>query len=298
MPLTDANQGFLNIQSLQSLITDLTLALDWLSGQGIPRSQTRFGNYEKTLKTVLEHRAAGTEDLLPNLVTASEYGYAFIETVDLTNIHRALGGRKNKAFLEKVRHAVKGSLDPRQEKTSGAHARDTLFELGALAYFRGFQIPALIGAKGDGLLRFEGQRILVESKRIRSTTRIEKNVEKAFSQLKKRLKGDNRESYGLICLDASLILNERQQFLVPPSHHALAQMLTDMIDGFVIEIRRSLEKVVGREMLGTMIFLRLPGYDFPNGRYLNILKTHLVFSGAASSISEFLARQLHKALQL
>jgi hypothetical protein len=74
-------------------------------------------------------------------------------------------------------------------------------------------------------------------------------------------------------------------------------MLTDMIDGFAIEIRRSLEKVVGGEMLGTMIFLRLPGYDFPNGRYLNILKTHLVFSGAASSISEFLARQLHKALQ-
>jgi hypothetical protein len=106
MPPTDANQGFLNIQGLQSLINDLTLALDWLSGHGIERNQTRFGNYEKTLKRVLEHRAAGTEDLLPNLVTASEYGYAFIETVDLTNIHRALGGRKNQAFLEKVRRHV------------------------------------------------------------------------------------------------------------------------------------------------------------------------------------------------
>jgi hypothetical protein len=55
----------------------------------------------EALKTVVEHRAAGSEDLLPNLVSGSEYGYAFIETLDLTNIHRALGGREIKPFLRR-----------------------------------------------------------------------------------------------------------------------------------------------------------------------------------------------------
>jgi hypothetical protein len=293
----DTSGGFFNIQSLQGLINDLGLALDWLRGHGIERCQTRFGTYEKTLKMVLEHRAAGTEDLLSNLVSASEYGYAFIETIDLTNIHRVLGKWRNQTFIEKLRQAVKGSDDPRQERPLGANARDTLFELGALAYFRGFQIPVLIKAEGDGLLRFDRQRLLIESKRIRSKKRLEKAVEKAVSQLKERFKKSDRESYGLICLDASLVLNEKQQFLVPPSYRELAEMLTHMMAEFAVESKRCLKPVVGREMLGTMIFLKLPGYDFPSGRYLSILKTHLVFSGVPGSTPEFLAQKLHKTLQ-
>lgn len=293
----DPSGGSFSFRGLRDLVDDLALGLDWLRGHGIERCQTRFGTYEKTLKTVLEHRAAGIEDLLPNLVSASDYGYAFIETMDLTNIHRVLGKWRNQTFIEKLGQAVRGSDDPRQEKPSGANARDMLFELGALAYFRGFNIPVLIKSDGDGLLRFDQQRLVVESKRVRSKKRIEKVVEKAISQLGERFKNGCRESYGLICLDASLIFNAKHQFLVPPSYQELAKMLTDMMDEFTVENRRCLQSVTGREMLGTMIFLKLPGYDFRNGRYLSILKTHLVFSGAPGSTRDFLAQRLHKTLQ-
>jgi hypothetical protein len=46
----DTSGGSFNIQSLQGLINDLGVALDWLRSLGIERCQTRFGNYEKTLK--------------------------------------------------------------------------------------------------------------------------------------------------------------------------------------------------------------------------------------------------------
>src|ERR1700745_3174289 len=89
--------------TLEAILEELRSAIDWLNGFGIQLTQTRFAKTEKNLALVFHHNRAGTKDLLPKLVSPTEYRLSYIEAVELVNIRNALSSWKSSRFIEKLR---------------------------------------------------------------------------------------------------------------------------------------------------------------------------------------------------
>jgi hypothetical protein len=291
------SRGIFTPGTLESTLTDLKKAIDWLKTYGIERNQTRFGGVEKSLALVLEHRRARTEHLLLALISPSQYGLAYVDAMELVQVRKALGKWKSSRFVEKLRLACKGPDDPREERKIGANARDILFELSVVAFFRACGIPALVGFGGDGILSFEGERILIESKRMQSSKAVGPAVQKAIKQLRQRLRQRHpRRGFGLVALDISRVMNPKHNFLLPPPEPAFSQLVEGMISEFALKHRRHIASVSDPPMLGTIIFLRVPGFDTRHSRYLSIFKTTIIYCGQPGTVSEFLAKRLHLKL--
>ena len=215
------------------------------------------------------------------------------------NVRKALGSWKSPRFVEKLRLAVEGSPDPRQEKMSGLKARDILFELSVAAFFRARKIPVLIGFGRDGILRFESERLLVECKRVRSSKAVKAAIEKAIEQINRRLtRRKPHGGFGLIALDISLLMNPKQLFLVPHNEIELQHAVEETMKSFSMDNDRHLSATNNPRMLGTLVFFKTAGFDRTNSRYLSIFKTDFKYAGEPNSYTEFLARRFHHKLLL
>jgi hypothetical protein len=283
--------------TLETLLEELRSAIDWLNGFGIQLTQTRFAKTEKNLALVFHHNRAGTKELLPNLVSPTEYGLAYVEAVELVNVRNALNSWKSSRFVEKLRLAAEGPPDPREEKSLGLNARDILFELSAAAFFRTRRIPVLIGFEGDGILRFEDERILVECKRVRSSNGVKSAIEKAVKQINQRLtRRKPRGGFGLICLDISLIMNPKLLFLQPSNETDLQRTIEETMSSFSAKNDRNFLLTNNPRILGTLLFFKTAGFDQRESRYLSIFKTDFKYAGEPNSYTEFLAKRFHRKL--
>jgi hypothetical protein len=285
-------------QDLESLIQDIEEALTWLEQMGIQARRTRFGEYQRDLATVLEHRASGTVEKLPEIVPREKYRIAFIESARLVEVAKAFKRIPGPRFRQKVRLAAAGPAHPLDEKKSGSKARDFLFELSLAAFFRRRILPVIAWTQKDLIVRAAGATFLIECKRPQSKKGVKSSIKDATSQLVDHFRRYKAgvDRYGMVALDISVVANPQSAYLVVDSIGTLVREVDTLFERFHAEFESALRYHRDKRILGILLFAKILGYHTSENRHINIEKFGVCFHAQPSTFRGILADKFYDAL--
>lgn len=285
-------------QDLESLIRDIEEALSWLEQIGIEARRTRFGEYQRDLAKVLEHRAAGTVEKLPGIVSREKYRIAFIESARLVEVAKTFKRIPGSRFREKVRLAAAGPAHPLDEKKSGSKARDFLFELSLAAFFRRRTLPVLPYTQKDLIVRAADETFLIECKRPQSKKGVMKSIKDATRQLVHHFGCYNTgvDRYGMVALDVFLVVNPSSAYLIADSIGRVVQEVDAVFERFHAEFESALRYHRDKRILGILLFAKILGYLTPENRHINIDKFGVCFHATPGTFRGRLANKFYGAL--
>ncbi len=200
--------------AFSELASSLQKVAAWLGRLGINEPPTRLGYYRRVLEQLAHAHARGDRDALRALWPSSTV--PLFEAEELVGIHHWLSGPEHDAYTrERMRLVASGPQSYTDENTSsGNAARNTAFELAIAARIVGQGLALDMSVASDVAVRFATRTVVVECKRPQSEDALERNVDDARRQLRKRYRSANRPGYvGIIAVDLTKILNPNNDLL-------------------------------------------------------------------------------------
>jgi hypothetical protein len=125
---------------------------------------------------------------------------SILELLDLLEVYIYLKNQVSQGLLSRIKKSLAGCILLSEEKKT--YARDIFFELKIASKFKKSGFTINLEALADLSVSIEEYKYNIECKRVQSYASIDRNIEKAFEQLKK----ENQESeFGIISMDFSKI---------------------------------------------------------------------------------------------
>jgi hypothetical protein len=242
--------------TFSELAANLQKVAAWLGRLGIDEPPTRLGYYRRVMQQLADAHACGNKDALSALWPSSMV--PLFEAEELVNIHHWLSEPEHDDYVrERMRIVASGRPSYTDEDTSsGNRARNTAFELAVAARIVGGGLQLDRSVPSDVAVRVATRTVVVECKRPQSEDALERNVDDARRQLRKRYKLAKRPGYvGVIAVDLTKILN--------PNHDLLrgfpAAEIGDVLGGAMEEYSREHERVwqKNRDPQTAAVLLRL-----------------------------------------
>lgn len=247
-------------QSFEAIYEQYSATIQWMSGLGINLAQGRTSHYERLLrKWKDDYKNASKEELdevFPDFVSS------MLEISEFVRIYNAFHGvspDKLASIIEKLRKGVNGPIHSADETSESTAARNFLFEaiVAAKANRPDRGVEAILDARSDTGIRFNGKKIWVECKRVTTTDKIEKNVRKASSQLEIRLGREVGSGHrGIVALDITKIFNWGDKIFASKDDQELSLSLQREMDEFIKQYSQVWQRIYERrhkKIIGTLV---------------------------------------------
>lgn len=247
-------------ESYESILERYSSALKWMEDIGVRPGPGRTSHYERIVKHWTEaYRTASVEEgkqVFPGFVSS------MFEIHDFVNVYEAfkdiepseLGG-----IIVKLQKAVTGPINAYEETPRSTTARNFLFEavVAARLHRPAKGAIAILDAPSDTGVRFSGQKLWIECKRLTTENKIEANVKKASSQLEGLLRKQVGSGHrGVVAIDVSKILNPGDQIYVSPNDGQLMRSVDGLMRSLIDRFSPVWERVYARrskKVIGTIV---------------------------------------------
>lgn len=223
-------------------------AIEWLESLGFPYSKNRFGKYKKAIDQIDTFSKNESDDEFKTWL--HEFLNAHLEITEIIRIYNDVSKYNFIDYIEQLKMVTKGQ----EFRTSSAkdQSRDFTFELSMAARFirSGFEVK--LNQLADVVAKREDTpKIYVECKRIKSLSKVRKNIKKANEQLRTRLSRDNSSrSRGLVALNINDILNENCNMFVFDNIEKFQQFNSEILNQFVLNNEEELKAKKFEKVLG------------------------------------------------
>lgn len=241
----------LYIRSLEELFKLYNDACEWFSTLGFSWGITRYGTYKKHFDKFQE-LAASRNDSSFNIEMKNAFDNAYLEANEIIRVYSALKQLVNSEFYKQLKHVLSGQ--EYRGLVDNDTARDFLFELSTAARFlqAGYKVK-LSGLCDVVVENMEGD-IFIECKRIKSTSKIAKNIKAASEQINNRLKANpSKKVLGLVAVNVTDLI-QNSSMLLPDSPQAAMECQQIIANAFLSKHSENLTpKSRSKRLLGIMI---------------------------------------------
>ena len=247
-------------ETYEAVFEQYSATMRWMEGLGIKLNPGRTSNYEKVVGHWKEAYKTATADegrqIFPDFVSS------MFEVFDFVSIYKAFEGvpaHHLASIIQKLQKGVNGPINAADETPDSTAARNFLFEaaVAAKAHRPDKGIEAILDARSDTGISFNGKKIWVECKRVTTVDRIESNARKASSQLEAILAGEVGSGHlGIVAMDVSKILNRGDKIFVTRNDSELLASIDRIMDQFIQERSHVWQRVYERrhkKIIGTII---------------------------------------------
>lgn len=214
----------------RDFLSDLAPALAWLASHGIDYKTTRFGKYHRD--------ALKTGD---GIKLGSDAFDSAIEAHDLIMIYKGLQSIQSNSLTGKLKHFVSGPIHSIHEANDGASvvARNTGLELLIASHFSLGGYSVNFSSVADVEFRDKDLLFYVECKRPHKAKTIKKNLDRAYSQLRRRyMSSPNPESTrGFVVLSIAKARNPENKTLGLRSYEESIEASKHLLSDFLQENR-------------------------------------------------------------
>lgn len=186
---------------IEDILTKYYEICEWFDSLGFNSMKTRYGKYKIVFDDFFSQSEKKDFDDFK-----IRFDNAYMEIHDAIRIYNTLKNIETSEFLVQMKKVLSGQ-EFRAQKDND-QARDFLFELLIASRFikAGYKV-SLTGICDIAVELENGQILFVECKRIKSLSKIEKNIKKANEQLKKRMKKHiNNKALGLVAVNITDVL--------------------------------------------------------------------------------------------
>ncbi len=237
------------------LFSDLTAMESWLSSVRATITGTRFEKILETLGDIVDYAANERFDELVDKYGNAVLWTALSEAAQFRKIYKKIGHfRRHQLQQRAVRQITSGPFNSWDEDNDGGsiHGRNFLFELETAALF---SVPGIkVTGFNDVDFRFSKKTFNVQCKRPQSAARIEANVDKAISQIKKQI-GYNQKKYGIIAINIDKLAGVESLYFETGDHLRFAKGLQDLGSQFIDRYRRLWQHQVYDRILGVAVLV-------------------------------------------
>jgi hypothetical protein len=257
----------MQIRSMGQIVLDIKRAYDWYAALGISPVGTRLQEIHNYVMYQLLNAATPEAKALEAGTGDEDTYYALIDGAGFGQIATEISKLPSHLLPRRtLRDVLKGPLAASEEESGPtADPRNKFVELELAAHLSsgGFK---LIGFD-DLEFEFEGHRYLVECKRPSHEGKLDDNIEKAYSQLRKKLDGPSSRGIVAVAVEKVFSLNNRFVMVETPSSVsalavAIAQQFRDKVAKYeshwldprvvgVLAIIRFLMKTKAPEFIGS-----------------------------------------------
>lgn len=236
--------------------------MKWMAGLGIKLEKGRTSNYEEIVEYVTATYKTATADEVQRIFP--DFVSSMIEVVSFISIYKAFKSvpvPQLTSVIEKLQKGVNGPIKAADETPDSTAARNFLFEavVAARVHRPDKGVEAILDARSDTGIRFNGKKIWVECKRVTSIEKIESNARRASRQLETIFAEEGRldsSDSGIVVLDVSKILNRGDKIFVARNDDELVKSVDEMMDGFIKRYSRIWQQVYLRrhqKIIGTIV---------------------------------------------
>lgn len=210
-----------------AVLEELKAFDEWLQRLGIPVQQADrahrairiLAKAEHAFQDQLEESAAG--------ISKTEYLFSLTEALELNDVYLAFRNHPAGQLRERLIRALSGPALPEHEVQSNRDGRNIMFELalGAEWAQRGAEVDLV---EPDLFVKTPDANYFVACKRPDYEHGIRAAVHDAASQLRDVLSNDKTESFGVIAISLSRVLNRGRAFF-SGTHEQLNNLLQSMM---------------------------------------------------------------------
>ena len=221
-----------SFQDFELLFGNAKALLDELK---IPYNNSRIEEYTKDLSEIVQ---SFPQDQITKLNSSEKHKNhlnTLYEVSQINHIYKALSQIDNDDFRDQLNKMISGPISSLHETiiSSSNEARNSQFELYLLAIFiKTGKVKYKKIKKHDISFIYENKIIIIECKRIQSTKKIQKNINKA----KKQIENTNilKPIIGIIALDISKLINPDFKIIIVNNKEYLNKILTKEMDSFCL----------------------------------------------------------------
>lgn len=264
-------------------------AVKWLESHGVRVNGTRVQYLVKGLT-----RTDGALDArrpTPAQTIAALWDYA--ELHDLLVIHQQLQGIRAERFIESLKRISKGPRLLEDERADGGSiaGRNFTFELFCAARFASLGVPVSFETEADATLQIGGEHLALECKRVGNIEMLERNIEDAASQIRRRIENGQAAS-GIAAISISravhqVSLEQHDQPIgdVEVLRKALRQMVANWGPHLYERFRR-----LSPHLTGILIHYKLPLIDQKSGEATILSRFTMYALDNKDSLPDVIAR--------
>lgn len=252
----------LEVGSITNLLTDLEACIQWAESVTQRKINGRLQIYRANLMELLD--LIQKNDFRSINADLKIYANALYEAAEATVVFLGLEKYDGQELSDRLRRSLSGPASYVEESNSANNIpRNKQFELlvASRASLSNFEIK--LDPTHDAILSVEGVEVNVECKRITSSKKIERNINKAMKQLDLDAP-ESTETKGVVAIDIAKSANPKFGVREADSIEQVAEQVRADSDQFVKE---SLEGAdyERRNFLGFLIRNSCIGYVKPTG---------------------------------
>ncbi len=241
------------VKRLGDVVVDIHRAIEWYKSLRINIDNTR-------LDDIYKHVALGLMN--PSTEEGESFNKGIVQEIDYyaLNDGSAFGLiasefsklTQNTIPKRTLRDVLNGPLTLKKENLSNNDARNKFVELELAANLSSAGIEIL--GFDDVYFEFENIRYLCECKRPFKESTLDSNIEKAYSQLTKKLK--SKKDRGLIAIAVEKIFNLDQSFKIANSPNDISEYTLKIANEFKKKVSKYQTKWVDTRIVGILAIIR------------------------------------------
>jgi hypothetical protein len=246
-------------------------AYEWAISLDVIRPHSRFEKYEKWLSHFCDAQNEGQGHEFISSPEGANFAHRVTDIYDLCRIYEGLNSIAEIWIVDKLRDFCAGPEFAFDEISSAANrARNTGFELILMALFNRAGYKPIQKSVTDVVFQDGALEYHVECKRPQAAEKIDDNLQKCLSQIKKRLKEKfNAERQGLfaICLDKVLL--NKNQILTVGSESEIEVLFKRITEVFRVKNRERYTKFADKRLVGGVVWIACPILIEDTGMIIN-----------------------------
>lgn len=233
-------------------------AKKWLASVPVPTEDNRFSSILTNVNLVQQHWNKPTLDDVLRLHKMHDLWISLLDADSFVTIHEQFSKlRSHQLPRQRLKEIVSGPLMPHDEGNDGSsiQARNALFELELAARLQGHGFS--ITRFDDIEFEFNGVTVNIQCKRLHSASQLKYNLERACSQIAKRI-GLPRQ-WGLVAIGVDKISNADRTVWEVPHEAVLKAHASSLVKNYLSAAGKMLLRNCDIQVLGIIVDLRYIG---------------------------------------
>jgi len=229
---------------------------NWLNDIQLSTNGTRFIEILEYVELICDSHKKNEVQELVGTYDNEILWYALLESGAFIEIYQAFKNLKSHQIPRaKIVDILSGPFLPKDEdpKAQNIHSRNTLFELQMAAKMNNAGIEVIGFDDIDFIL--DKEQFNAQCKRIHSIKRIEENVQKAYDQIKNRLK-DNENQKAIICISIDKISEKDGKLLKVKEVNNIAPEMKRITYDFIETYKKYWRNFVDIRLIATLVYFQ------------------------------------------
>lgn len=243
------------------LLADLEEINSWLASLGITKYH-RFRRYQANITEMIERQS--TVDVATVFASLEAKGRvleilsSYVEAVEFVDAIRILRQSGVQIPVQTLQRACGGPVDASVETGTSNAARNCVFELVMAAKLAAAGLNPTVGENPDLAFGLDGQRVLVECKRVLTEKKIRIRVFEAIDQIRNRALRANE--FGVVAISVTRTINKGDGFWTVPRISDVGEFLRHKLIAAIRPLDERLQATWDPKIKAVLFYIASPVY--------------------------------------